>query len=264
MKINQLAGLLCISVAIILNSCVSNKKLTYLQYSTRSADQETSRTDQRESITPSEYKVMPYDNLYIRVITPDPEWSALFNMMPVGTGGAVTEESLALFGYPVDLDGNIEIPFVGKVKAEGRTLQEIKIDLDSIFKNYVSDAAITVRLVNNYVSVIGEVARPGRYLLTKDRVNILEVISMAGDLREFSNRQKLQLIRPSRYGPVIKVFTLNDRSILSSELYHVMPNDIIYAPPLKAKAFDINASVWTLFMSTITSALGVIAFFRTL
>ena len=70
---------------------------------------------------------------------------------------------LALFGYPVDRDGYIEIPFVGKVRVGGETLSEIKADLDSIFYNYVTDAAITVRLVNNYVSIIGEVSRPGRY-----------------------------------------------------------------------------------------------------
>ena len=61
--------------------------------------------------------------------------------MPVG-GGAITEESAALFGYPVDVEGNIEIPFVGKVEVAGKTLSEIKVELDSIFKNYVTDAAI--------------------------------------------------------------------------------------------------------------------------
>jgi len=207
---------------------------------------------------------MPYDNLYIRVITPDPEWSSLFNTMPVGAGGAVTEESAGLFGYPVDEDGYIEIPFVGKIKVGDKTLGEIKTDLDSIFKNYLTDAAITVRLVNNYVSVLGEVALPGRYSLTKDRVNILEVLAIAGDMSVFSNRQKVQLIRPTPYGPIIKEFSLADRSIFSSEYYYVMPNDIIYTLPIQGRAFEVNSSFWSLFLSTITSALGVIAFFRTL
>ncbi len=249
---------------LIMSSCVSRKKLTYLRYSDKSMKSDEQIVDVRSSATPSAYRVMPYDNLYIRVITPDPEWSALFNIMPVGAGGAVTEESAALFGYPVDANGYIEIPFVGKIKAADKTLGEIKTDLDSVFKNYLTDAAITIRLVNNYVSVLGEIARPGRYLLTKDRVNIFEVLAMAGDMSDFSNRQKVQLIRPSPYGPVIKEFSLADRSILSSEYYYVMPNDIIYTLPMQGRSFQINSSFWTLFLSTITSALGVIAFFRTL
>jgi polysaccharide export outer membrane protein len=220
--------------------------------------------ENRPAVTPSAYKIMPYDNLYIRVITPVPQWSAIFNTMPVGAGGAVTEESAALFGYIVDEEGEIEIPFVGKIKVGEKTLTEIKDELDAIFKNYLTDAAITVRLVNNYISVIGEVTAPGRYRLTKDRVNIFEVLSLAGDLSAYSNRQKIQLIRPSSYGPIIKEFTLTDRSILSSEYYYVMPNDIIYAMPVQGRSFQLNSSVWTLFLTTITSAFGIIALVRTL
>jgi len=87
---------------------------------------------------------------------------------------------------------------------------------------------------------------------------------MASDLSVYSDRQKVQLIRPSPYGPVIKELSLTDRSILSSELYYVMPNDIIYAVPSQGRAFQSNTTVWTLFLTTITSTLGIIAFFRTL
>lgn len=251
-------------IAMVLSSCVTHRKLTYLQDLGKIDDFVMPGIDTRASVTPAAYKIMPYDNLFIRVITPDPQWSAMFNTTPVGAGGAVTEESAALLGYPVDAEGNIDMPFVGKVLVGGRTLSEIKVDLDSIFKNYVKDASITVRLVNNYVSIIGEVNAPGRYNLTKDRVNIFEALSMASDLNALSNRQKIQLIRPSPYGPVIKEFSLIDKSILGSEFYYIMPNDIIYAMPLKGRSFQVNSPVWTLFLTTITSALGVIAFFRTL
>lgn len=250
------------SIILILSSCVSRKKLTYLRYSDKSAEYDLVESDARTSVTPAAYKVMPYDNLYIRVITPDPQWSALFNIMPVGAGGAVTEESAGLFGYPVDVDGKIEIPFVGKIEAAGKTLSEIKTELDVIFKNYVIDASITVRLVNNYVSIIGEVNRPGNYPLTKDRINIFEALSLAGDLSEYSNRQKIQLIRPSPYGPVVKEFSLSDRSILISEFYYIMPNDVIYAQPIKGRSFQVNSSIYSLFLSSITTALVVIGFFR--
>ena len=63
---------------------------------------------------------MPNDYLFIRVITPDPVWSALFNMQ-TGEGG-ITMESAALSSYPVDTEGNIEIPYVNKVHVAGKTL----------------------------------------------------------------------------------------------------------------------------------------------
>jgi len=249
---------------IFQSGCVSRKKLTYLQFNDKAQEYDQAFSETRSSVTPSAYKIMPYDNLYIRVITPDPQWSDLFNSMPIGAGGSVTQESAGLFGYSVDDDGFIEIPFVNKVKVGGLTLSEIKSELDSIFKNYVTDAAITIRLVNNFISVIGEVNAPGRYPLTKDRMNVFEALSLAGDMSSFSDRQKVQLIRPSPYGPVIKEFSLADRSILSSEYYYIMPNDVIYAIPMQGRSFELNATFWSLVLSTITSTLGVLAFFRTL
>jgi polysaccharide export outer membrane protein len=215
-------------------------------------------------VTPSAYKIMPYDNLFIRVITPDPQWSEMFNVGLTRQSGTVTQESASLLGYPVDDDGNIEIPYLGKVKAAGRTLSEIKVELDSTFKNYVTDAVITLRLVNNNISLLGEVRRPGRYPITKDRLNVFEALSMAGDMGEFSNRQKIQLIRPSQYGPMVREFSLSDRSILSSEFYYLMPNDIIYVKPVSGRMFAYNNSIYSLFLNTITTALVIISYFRIL
>lgn len=252
--------LISLSIILILSSCVSKKKLIYLQYTDKSGDYDMSEGDLRTSVTPAAYKIMPYDNLFIRVVTPDPQWSALFNVETGQTG--LTQESAGLSGYSVDMDGNIEIPYVGRVRVASKTLSEVKIELDSIFKNYATDAAITVKLVNNAVSIIGEVNNPGRYFLYKDRINIFEALSLAGDLSAYGNRQKIQLIRPSPYGPIIKEFSLADRSILTSEFYYIMPNDIIYAMPMRGRSFTTNSSVYTLFLSTITTALVVISYFR--
>lgn len=261
MKITFRVLVVLMPVILAFNSCVTQKKLTYLQFSDKPTDNETFISG--SSVTPASYKVLPYDNLYIRVITPDPQWSELFNIMPAGQGATLTEESAGLFGYSVDKDGNIEIPFVGTIQVGNKTLSEIKAELDLEFKNYVTDAAITVKLVNNYVSILGEVELPGRYRLTKEQINIFEAISMAGDITDYGNRQKVLLIRPSPYGPNIKEFTLRDRSIFASDYYYVMPNDVIYIVPFKGKAFQVNSSVYSLFFTTITSALAVIAFLRT-
>lgn len=247
-------------VLLSLNSCLTRKKLTYLQYSERYPEAGLLGTDPRATVTPIAYKLMPYDILYIRVITPDPQWAEMFNTVASGAGGTVTAESAALLGYPIDEEGNIEIPFAGKLKVSGKNLSEVKTDVEQVLKNYVSDAAITVRMVNNFVSIIGEVRAAGRYPLTKDRLNIFEALSMAGDLGEFSNRQKVQLIRPSPYGPVVKEFSLNDRSILKSEFFYILPNDIIYAQPLKGKTFQMNSSIYSLFLSSITTILVILTF----
>lgn len=254
--------ILGILLSLILVSCVNQRKLTYLRYS-----QDLDRSGNGESdilmhVTPAAYKIMPNDYLFIRVLTPDPQWSAIFNMQ-AGEGG-ITQESASLSSYPVDRDGNIEIPYAGKVQVAGKSLNEIKVDLEKVFANYVTDAAITVRLVDNNIGIIGEVNVPGRYPITKDRMTIFEALAMAGDLSVYGDRQRLQLIRPSPYGPVVKELSLSDRSIFNSEYYYVMPNDIIYAMPRRGRSFQLNTSVYTLFLTTISTALVIISYFRTL
>jgi polysaccharide export outer membrane protein len=233
-------------IVMILTSCVTNKDLTYLQY-------DGTHSDTLVSVTPATYRVLPYDNLFIRVVTPDPRWSEMFNTLPITSGAVtVTEQSADLISYPVDSSGAIIIPYAGRIQVAGKTLQNITVDVEAALQEYISDAAILVKLINNYVSLIGEVQRPGRYPIYKDRLNIFQALAMGGDLDDYSNRQQIQIIRQTALGNVVKEFTLTDRSILSSEFFHVMPNDVIYAKPIKGKFFQMNAFPYGVIISTLT------------
>ncbi len=245
MKFNHF--LITILISVSLTSCITSKKLTYLQYKGTSADV-------IKSVTPSEYKILPYDNLFIRVVTPDPQWSAMFNTMPVATYSiSVTEQSADLISYPVDGEGFIQLPYAGRILVAGKTLDMVTAEVENALKGYVADAAVTVKMVNNYVSLLGEVQRPGRYPIYKERMNIFQALAMAGDLSEYSNRRKVQLVRQTPDGNKIKEFTLTDRSIMSSEFFYVMPNDVIYAMPIKGKFFRLNAFPYAVILSSITT-----------
>lgn len=253
MKNNLSFAALIISVSIVVSSCVTNKKLIYLQQEQISGDTIIKLSDTISMVTPLIYKILPNDNIYVRVVTPDPQWANMFNALPTSASMNISPESAQLLSYPVEVDGTIELPYIGKFHAAGKTLFEIKIELDAALKKFISDAAVTVRLVNNYVSVIGEVHQPGRYPIYKDRMNVFEVLALAGDLGQFSNRKNVQIIRRSLSGNIIKRFSLLDRSIMSSEFFYVLPNDVIYAPPRTGKFFDMTAFPYSILLSTITS-----------
>lgn len=232
---------------LITSSCVTNKKLTYLSFN-------GVPNDTIASVTPSDYRVLPYDNLYIRVITPDPQWSAMFNTMPVGNSSInVTEQSADLVSYPVSGSGSIFIPYAGEIPVAGKTLNIIAAEVEEALKSYITNPSVTVKMVNNYVSLLGEVTKPGRYSIYKDRLNIFQALALGGDLSEYSNRQKIQVIRQTKEGNIIKEFSLTDRSILTSEFFYVMPNDVIYAKPMKGKFFQMNAFPYSVILSTITT-----------
>lgn len=260
-RIKTLIIILVTSI-FVTNSCVTNSKLTYLQTGLEGT-QIIKVADTINLVTPSAYRILPNDNIYVRVVTPDPQWSNMFNTLPTSVGIQITPESAQLISYPVDVDGAIELPYLGKFMVIGKTLTEVKSELEVALKKFIADAAVTVRLVNNYVSVVGEVRQPGMYPIYKDRMNVFEVLALAGDLSDYSNRQRVQVIRRSVNGNIIREFNLLDRSIMSSEYFYVMPNDVIYSQPIKGKFFNMNTFPYAILLSSITSFVLIFNFIKT-
>lgn len=246
-KISQPALILL----IVLGGCVSNQDATYLQIYEESQYS-------GEYVPPVDYLLQANDNIYLQVSTPDPRVSAFFNVFDA-TGGTmtVTEASAQLMSYPVELDGTVNLPYVGSVLVAGKTLPDAKHSIEEVLKEYVTEFTVTVKLLNNYVSVLGEVNTPGLYPIYKERLNIFQALSMAGDVADFGDRYQLAIIRQTETASIVKEFDISDRNIIDSEFYYVMPNDVIYVKPLKGRYFAINSAPYVFAFSAI-AALGTL------
>ncbi len=241
----------------LLGSCVTTNKSTYLQ------DLEDSGVPS-EIYQPESYRIQPNDNLFIRVTTPDPRFSEMFNTLPTTTGSmSSTEQSVDLLSYSVHTDGTVDIPYLGSVYVAGKTVTEAEKVLQAALADYISDAGITVKLVNNYVSILGEVTRPGLYPIYKEHLNIFQALSMAGDVGEFSNRSNIKIVRSTSDGSVIREFNLTDRNIVDSAFYYVMPNDVIYVSPMKGKFFGFTQFPYMVLLSSVTTFILVLNYIQT-
>lgn len=257
MQSNRIFFIVLIFLSLFFSSCITNKKLTYLQHKGEPLDTIT-------TLTPSAYKIQPYDNLFIRIVTPDPQLSAMFNTISSSAGysAGFNEQGVDLVSYPVEADSTIMLPYAGMVKVAGLTISVATMEVEKALKTYIADASVTVKMVNNYVSIIGEVQRPGRYPIYKNQLNIFQTIALAGDLNEFSNRKNLQIIRQIPSGNIVKNFNLTDRSIMSSEFYYVMPNDVIYVQPIKGKFFQMNAFPYSMIITSLSTIATFLLFFN--
>ena len=90
---------------------------------------------------------------------------------------------------------------------------------------------VFVKLVNYSVTLVGEVYKPGQYKIYQDRINIFEVISLAGDLTTFAKRDDVVLVRKSGNKSKIYHIDLLKDNVLESDYYYIMPDDIIYVKP---------------------------------
>jgi len=237
-------------------SCVTKEKTTYFQDYPTSAYLDS-------TYVPVDYHVQVGDNLYIRVVTPDPRYSEMFNTLPTAAASvSATTQSVDLLSYAVKPNGAVDIPYLGDVNIEGLTLEEVKAELVVRLEEYVTDPAITVKLVNNYISVLGEVRAPGMYPIYKNHLTIFQALSLAGDISEYGDRYEVSIIRRIGETAVVKEFDLTDKKILNSEYYYVMPNDVIYAKPMKGKFFAMNQFPFALILTSITTFILVASYIQ--
>ena len=242
-------------------ACTSPKKVVYLQ----------DVQPLKEQVIDKQYEIVIHEDdlLSIMVNSKDPELALPFNMPMVtyqlGTNGGTSGQQRVL-GYLVDANGNIDFPILGTIHVAGMTRMQLTAYIKSnlMKQDLIKDPIVTVQFLNFKVSVMGEVARPGSFNLTSDRISLLEALSMAGDLTIYGRRDRVAVIREEGGKRMILYHDLRSSDIFNSPCYYLQQNDIVYVEPNKAKAGQsgINqnnsASVWLSAISILASITSLI------
>jgi polysaccharide export outer membrane protein len=174
----------------------------------------------------------------------------------------ITDQNLYLTSYMVSDSGFINFPLLGKINANGKTIHEMEVSLNSSVSDILREASVVVKLVMYNISILGEVKNPGKYTIYNNRVNIFEAIAMANDLTTFANRSKVQIIRNQGNKNNIVTVDLQSKDILTSPYYYLQPNDIVYIEPLKNKSFAFETFPYALLLGGISTLFIVATFFK--
>lgn len=251
-------------LAFLLVSCQSYKKVPYLQDTAFVNDTE-------QSVRQTGVKVMPKDLLTIAVSCSTPELAAPFNLVNSGTASGTEGKTVgqgtassALQQYLVDNQGNINFPVLGEIHVGGLTKLEIENLIIDKLKVYLKEAPlVTVRIVNYRISVLGEVASPGSFVVSNEKINLLEALAMAGDLTIYGMRDNVKLIRTGQDNKQeIITMDLNKAETVLSPYYQLQQNDIIYVTPNKTKAknsdVSTNTGLWVSAISGLASLANIL------
>lgn len=265
---------LMLAVAGIISSCSTPKNITYFQ------DANDAKVIETVVLEEKAIKVQPYDKLSMVVKSKDPDLARLFNLEVIdnravqstsysGTGTILRSyppvASEGLTSYTVTPQGTIDFPILGTLKIEGMTRAEVAafIKGELIGRNLVKDPVVTVEFVNIGFSMLGDVNRPGRYDMNKDVINIIEAISLAGDLSIQGQRENIKVIR--RNGDSYQTYTLdltNMEELTKSPAFYLKQGDVVYVEPNDIRKRQttnngnnmMNVSFWLSVVSLITTA----------
>ncbi len=226
-RVTKLAKLFLFPLVALLAACGSQKDIVYMQNDQYGQDEAI--------LNMNKIKIQPHDQVSIIVSCKEPELASLFNLkQPNGSGGTTSGNRLA---YTVDDEGDITFPMLGKIHIAGLTRDEISKKISDLLINeqWISDPIVTVEFANLHFSALGEVASPGCYSITNDKINLLEALSMAGDLTIHGEREII-VIREQNGKRVKYLVDLRDKNLYDSPVFYLQQNDVIYVQPDKSIA----------------------------
>jgi polysaccharide export outer membrane protein len=260
----NISALIVVAFCFLITSCASYKNIPYFKNLPDSTYVYKNGVKINATVY-EELKIQPDDILQVTIETIDPE---LNNVMGTGiqvqTGNNVQPgkpNSADITGYLVNKEGMIELPIAGKIKVGGLTTAEAKEAIRLKATTYYKEPVVNVRIVNFKVTVLGEVARPGAYIINGEKATILDALGQAGDMTIFGIRKNVLLSRLENGQQKMVRFDLNSTDIFDSPYFYLRQGDIVYVQPSKGKAAANDGAMlrtYTIISSTL-SLLVVIA-----
>jgi len=246
-----------VMIAVLFSSCVPQKKMLYMQVKDEA---DTLNTFYNEKNI--EYRMQPGDNLYIKVVSLDEQTTVLLN--PTGGVGNYlnNDASIYLNSYTINENGYLDFPLTGEILVKGLTTGEVKDKIQANLKKYLKEFVLIVKMVNFNLTLLGEVNRPGQYKVYQSSINLFEAVSMASDLTDFANREKVAIIRQTKEGSKVIYLDMTKRNILESDYFYLKPNDIVYVTPVKGKQFTFAQFPYAVVFGFISTTLLLLNYFK--
>ena len=207
-----------------------------------------------------ELAIMPDDMLEIKIIGANEITTQVFNTFGgVSASGATPGTPV----YVVDRNGDIELPYVGKIKAAGLSKDQLKDKLKTEIAPYLKDLMINIRFTNFRFTVLGEVRLPGSYTFLTDKVTVLEALGQAGDMTQYATPDNVRIIRDSSGKREIGKVDFTQKDIFNSPFYYLQRNDVVYIETNKNKTKNEQFSRASSLVATFTSIIAIaITIFR--
>ncbi|MDR6528600.1 polysaccharide export outer membrane protein [Chryseobacterium rhizosphaerae] len=209
-----------------------------------------SRHNMEEEVTKAKFQglhIQEGDVLLILVAALDETAVKPFNLNTINKVGSEGNTGINQYVQPseylVNEEGYISFPVLGNVYTKGMTQIQLKQELESRLKRYLTDPMVSITLKNFNVSVLGEVKNPGQKESVSQKINVFQALGLAGDMTDYGDRTNVKLIRTGDDGvdQIVNV-DLSRSDIVNSPYYYMKQNDILYVQPDKNKQVQANTN----------------------
>jgi polysaccharide biosynthesis/export protein len=257
---NKNKAILLYSIVLVslMTSCVSQRNLEYIQ------DKDISIKAFKEA-TIEDYKLRPNDELYIQISSLDEAAANVFSTTSAQSSmsiGGMAPYGASLAAYAINKEGYLLLPLIGSIYVKDKTTSQVSAILKDSLTSILNQPIVSVKLVNRYVTILGEVKTAGHFPYSQEKLTIFDALGLAGDITLIGDRTQVVLVR-NEDGKNLRInLNLSNSDIIASEYYYLRPNDLVYVKPLKNKLMKVRDpivpplySTISMFLSTISTAL---------
>ena len=261
-KVFYLFSLFTIASCSIFSKTSKEDSLNYLQDIDSIAVQ-ASKNSIHSTIQPGDQLMIFISAKDLDVVKPfNQNYSSGQAIQETIAGGNLRQEPVTSGGptYLVDSQGQIDFPILGSLTTTGKTVEEFKDELKQNLRTYIKEPVVTVRNTNYKITVLGEVNKPGQYLIADGNATLLNALGLAGDLTMFGKRNDVLVVRDFNGETTKQRIDLNGADFLNSPYYHLKQGDVIYVSSnsTKEKTSRLNPNTG-LYISIASIVITIIA-----
>lgn len=231
---------MAVILLVIFTSCGTTRPFTYMQGGFD--------TTKYSAIPTFDPKIKVGDLLSINVFSDNPDASAIYNQggsvglqLPTSPSGSASTGSKTggggqASGYLVDEKGNITFRDLGVLHVDGLTRGQLTDTLNTRLAEFLNHPYCNVRFLNYKFRMLGELEKPGEFSIPDEKINILEAISMAGDITLYGRRDNVLVIREDSGKRVFGRMDLTKPDIMTSPFFYLQQNDLVVVEQNRKKS----------------------------
>lgn len=242
---------LILGALMFCTSCMTPKKVLYLQ------DMDDSSAVALNA--KFEARIAPSDRLgiFVTSATDNKEMTEMFNQARSNNSNMGGRQG-GWYGYLVDVNGNIYFPVLGKLHVEGLTRIELQDTITHLLKKggYLGAPLVNVELSNFRINFLG--ADGGRVIYVDgDQCTLFEALAMAGDLKDFTRRDKVKVYRQVDGKMTCRTLDLRSSKVFNDPYFQLQQNDYVVTQSIRSQYYRKELSYW---MSWITGFTSIASF----
>jgi polysaccharide export outer membrane protein len=213
------------------------------------------------------YKVKPQDNLFVSVLSSNPDMNRIYNPAQAGATQSTNntyegETNKSIYGYVVDNNGNIQLPMLGTFYVQGKTLREIEELVQRKGEGLFKDVSTKVRLLNYKVTVVGEVKTPGVFYSNDENMTVIDAIGRAQGLTEFALIEEVLVLRPTNGQQEAFILNLNSKTALRNDGFYLLPDDVVVIKPAPNKNHQLRSPIQNWVIPAVSAVIVLLNYLK--